>query len=132
MDHHDVTHVAELAVLEPDGSAAVHDLQAPVEGIENVWPSLLAFDDRVGLSWTSGTIIWVCGGCIGDHDLKFVLLDPDAVVPASEVVTQLHDTNGIVGPLLATHAPDLLTAASLDFHALTRAASGALRCEASP
>ncbi len=124
--------IVKLAVLEPDGSAAVHDLQAPVEGIENVWPSLLAFDDRVGLSWTSGTIIWVCGGCIGDHDLKFVLLDPDAVVPASEVVTQLHDTNGIVGPLLATHAPDLLTAASLDFHALTRAASGALRCEASP
>ena len=52
---------------------------------------------------------------------------------SSEVVTQLHDTNGIVAPLLATlpaaTGTDLLTASSLDLHAVTLPASGSLHCE---
>jgi hypothetical protein len=92
-------------------------------------PSFVELDDRVGLMWTSGSIIWICAGCITDNDLHFVLLDPDAIVPASNVVTQLHQMNGIVAPLAAIVGADLLTAASLDFHAITMPASGALRCE---
>ncbi len=60
-----------------------------------------------------------------------MLLDPAAIVPASEVVTQLHENNGIVAPLVAGIGADLLTAASLDLHAVTLPATGALRCEPS-
>lgn len=117
-----------LAQVDGSGDAHLHSLQAPVDGSELRWPSLTMLDDRVALSWTSGTIIWICGGCISDYDLHLVLLDPDAIVPASEVVTQLHMTNGITSPIVAVAGADVLTASSLDFHALTRPASGALRC----
>lgn len=125
------TIVVRLAIVDEQGDAEGHLLQAPVEGKNNLWPSLVAFDDRVGVMWTSGTIIWICGGCIADNDLHFVLLDPDAVVPASDVVTHLHETSGIVAPLAARVDANILTAASLDLHALTLPASGALRCEPS-
>jgi len=80
--------------------------------------------------WTTGTIIWICGGCLSDNDLNFVLIDPEGVVPASNVVTQLHDMNGITAPLGAFVGSDMLTVSSLDFHALTQPASGSLRCDA--
>lgn len=125
--------VVRLAVIDADGDAEAHLLQAPVDGKNNLWPSLFALDDRVGVMWTAGSIIWICGGCIADNDLHLVLLDPDAIAPASDVVTQLHDTNGIVAPLLAplpaTTGTDLLTASSLDLHAVSLPASGSLHCE---
>jgi hypothetical protein len=121
--------VVRLAIVDAEGESESHVLQAPVDGKNNLWPSFVELDDRVGLMWTSGSIIWICAGCITDNDLHFVLLDPDAIVPASNVVTQLHQMNGIVAPLAAIVGADLLTAASLDFHAITMPASGALRCE---
>jgi hypothetical protein len=121
--------VVRLAIVDAQGHSEGHLLQAPVDGKNNLSPSFVELDDRVGLLWTSGTIIWICGGCIADNDLHFVLLDPDAVVPASNVATELHQTNGIVAPLGAFVGADMLTAASLDFHAVTLPASGALRCE---
>ncbi len=121
--------VIKLAVVDAEGGSEQHVLEAPVDGQNSLWPSFLALDDRVGLMWTTGTIIWICVGCISNHDLHFVLLDPDAIVPASNVVTQLHQRNGIVGPLGAFVGPDMLTAASLDFHAVSLPASGSLRCE---
>jgi len=122
--------VVKLAIVDGDGNAETHQLQAPEEGRNNLWPSFVELDGQVGLLWTTGTIIWICGGCISDNDLNFVLIDPEAVVPASNVVTQLHDMNGITAPLGAFVESDMLTVSSLDFHALTQPASGSLHCEA--
>lgn len=121
--------VVRIAVLDGNGHGDAHLLQAPVEGMNNLWPSFVELDDRVGIAWTSGHIIWICGGCITDYDLHFVLLEPDAIVPASEEVVQLHHTNGITAPLAAVAADDVLTLGSLDFHATTLPASGSLHCE---
>lgn len=117
-----------LAELDGDGDAQVHTVQAPTEGIEHRWPSFAEVDGSPALMWTTGTIIWICGGCVSDHDLNLVLLDPEAIVPASEVVTQPSMFNGIIAPVIAVDGSDILTAGSLDFHALTMPASGALRC----
>jgi hypothetical protein len=122
--------VIQLAIVDGDGNAELHVLQAPEDGRNNLWPSFVELDGQVGLMWTTGTIIWICGGCISDNDLNFVLIDPEEVVPASNVVTQLHDMNGITAPLGAFVGSDMLTVSSLDFHALTQPASGSLRCEA--
>lgn len=122
--------VVMLAVVDADGESESHRLQAPVDGKNNISPMLVELDGRVGILWTTGTIIWICGGCITDNDLELVLLDPDAIVPASNVVTQIHpQVNGIVLPVGEFVGADMLTVASLDFHALTLPASGALRCE---
>lgn len=122
--------VVKLAVVDADGQSESHLLQAPVDGKNNISPAFVALDDRVGIMWTTGTIIWICAGCITDNDLQLVLLDPDAIVPASNVATQVHpQMNGIVLPVGEFVGADMLTVASLDFHALTLPASGALRCE---
>lgn len=121
--------VVRIAILDENGDGDSHLLQAPVEGKNNLWPSFVELGDRIGVTWTTGSIIWICGGCITDYDLQFVLLDPAQVVPASEVVTELHDMNGIMAPLAAVSGNDVLTLGSLDFHALTLPASGQLHCE---
>ncbi|HWB80845.1 MAG TPA: hypothetical protein VG755_38045 [Nannocystaceae bacterium] len=121
--------VVRIAVLDGSGHGDAHLLQAPVEGINHLWPSFVELDDRVGIAWTSGHIIWICGGCITDYDLHFVLLEPDAIVPASEEIVQLHHTNGITAPLAAVAGGDVLTLGSLDFHATTLPASGSLHCD---
>lgn len=122
--------VVKLAVVDAEGSSESHLLQAPVDGKNNISPLLVELDGRVGIMWTTGTIIWICAGCITDNDLQLVLLDPDAIVPASNVVIQVHpQVNGIVMPVGEFVGADMLTVASLDFHALTMPASGALRCE---
>ncbi|MBK8257679.1 MAG: hypothetical protein IPK82_34050 [Polyangiaceae bacterium] len=124
--------IIRLAVVESDGSAVLHSLEAPVDQDEAAWPSFVPFDGKVGLTWTKGHIIWICGGCITDHDMHFVLLDPAALAPASEVATHVHKTNGIVAPLIARSGADLATASGLDFHALSLPASGAMRCDPAP
>lgn len=123
--------IVRVAVVDDEGNATLHALQAPVDQIENLSPSFVELDDRIGLAWTTGSMIWVCGGCVTDYDMHFVLLDPASLVPASEVVTHLHQTNGINAPIVAVDGADLLTGAMLDFHAVTIPATGALRCVAS-
>lgn len=120
--------IVRVAQVEADGTAVLAALEAPVDQEESLWPSFELFDGMVGLTWTKGHVIWICGGCISDHDMHFVLLDPTTMAPASEVVTHTHLTNGITAPLVASAGQDLLTAANLDFHAVTLPATGALRC----
>lgn len=124
--------IVRLAVVDAEGGANLHALQAPVDQIENRFPSFVEVDGAVGIVWTSGSIIWVCGGCVTDYDLHFVLIDQTALVPASDVVTHVHQNNGINAPVVAVDGQDMLTGGNLDFHALTMPATGAMRCVASP
>lgn len=121
--------VITLAVVDAQGQAEQHRVQAPEDGRNNLWPSFVELGDRVGLLWTSGSIPGICVGCVSDNDLYLVLLDPAEVVPASNVAIQPHSMNGITAPLGAVMGAEVLTAAALDFHALTLPATGALRCE---
>ncbi len=122
--------IVRVAVVDAEGNATLHALQAPVDQIENRSPSFIEVDDRIGLAWTAGSIIWICGGCITDYDMHFVLIDPDGLVPANQVVTQLHMNNGIKSPIVARDGSDLLTGSMLDFHALTIPATGSIACAA--
>ena len=122
--------IIRIAVVDAEGNAELHALEESAQGVESRAPTFVAFGDRIGLAWTKGNLIWICGGCVSDHDLHFVLLDPATLVPASNVVTQLHMTNGITAPLVAASGEDLLTSGNLDFHATTIAATGAMRCAA--
>ncbi len=121
-----------LGVLDEQGDGPNILLSAPVEGKRAVDPTLFAFGDRVGLMWTTGTIIFICGGCIADDDVKLVLLDPATVAPASQVVTHLHAPNGFVRPTPAVLGDEILHTVDVDFHALTKPAVGATTCTPKP
>lgn len=121
--------IVRVADVDAEGNATLHALEAPVDQLEQRWPSFVTVDDRIGIVWTKGSITWICAGCISDYDMSFMLLDPAGLVPASERVTHLHTTNGIVAPMAVVSGGDILDAAVLDFHALTLPASGAIHCE---
>ncbi len=120
--------VVRITILDENGDGTSHLLQGAVEGRTNLSASFVQLEDRVGVVWSSGTEPNFCVGCITDYDLQFVLIEPGAVVPASEVVTQLHPGNGITSPHAGVTGSDVLTLGSLDFHATTLPATGALRC----
>jgi hypothetical protein len=120
--------IIRVAVVDDEGNAALHALEAPVDQVENRSPTFVDLEDGLGLAWTTGSVIWECGGCITDYDMRFVVLDREALAPASTVVTHLHQANGILAPIVAVRGPDLPTAANLDFHASTLPATGAMRC----
>lgn len=119
-----------IAVVDAEGNADLHRLQDLGDGEESRVPLFVPYDDHVGLMWTTGHIIWICAGCISDHDAHFVLLDAQDLVPASNVATHLHVDNGLTRPWVGELGENLLTTSSLDFHAVSIAASGAMRCEA--
>jgi hypothetical protein len=121
-----------LGILDEQGDGPNLLLAAPVPDKREVDPALFAFGDRVGLMWTMGTIIFICGGCIADDDVKLVLLDPTTVAPASSVVTHLHAPNGFVRPKPAVVGDEILHTVDIDFHALTRPAVGATTCTPTP
>lgn len=117
-----------VGVVDDQGAGATYQLAAAVAGKRDLDPTLFALGDTVGLMWTTGTIIFVCGGCIADDDVKLVLIDPTAVAPASEVVTHAHLTNGLVRPKTAVLGPQIVHTADVDFHALTKPAVGMTTC----
>lgn len=108
----------------------MYDLQAPVEDRESVQPFWVEVGDDVGLLWAEGSIIYICGGCVPDHSLKFVVLDGENFTPRSNVV-QLANTlpsGGLLSPAAARTGDELLVVSSVTYHTSAEGASGAIRC----
>jgi hypothetical protein len=108
----------------------IYDLQAPVMDRENVQPFWVDMGDDVGLLWAEGSIIYICGGCVPDHQLKFVVLDGQSFNPQSDVavLTNTLPSGGLLSPATARHGDDLLVVSTVTYHTSGEGASGALRC----
>jgi len=120
--------IARIAVLDAEGNGELHRLQAPIDDMTTVQPSLHLLGDDVGVLWSYGTVIYICGGCITDYDLHFVLLDPGTMRPVAPEVVAPSDRNGFTNPRGAVVAGKLLTTTALDFHALSYPATGVFAC----
>jgi hypothetical protein len=121
-----------IGVVDADGVGPSYLLSAPVEGKSVSWPTFFAFEDRVGLVWTTGTMIFICAGCVYDYDVNLVLLDPETLAPASPVTTHLHGATGLFRPQPAVLGPQIVLAADIDRHAFTVPAVGATTCTPRP
>jgi hypothetical protein len=119
-----------LAVVPADGDVAQHPLQAAEDGVTATDATLFRLDGKLGVLWSEGTIIFVCGGCYADNDLKVVLVDPDAIVPASAIATHAHADHGYVGPAAVVLGGDVLSVSTQDFHALSFPAVAVMTCVA--
>jgi hypothetical protein len=122
--------IARVAVVDGEGDGALHALQAPVVDFTVVSPSVHLIGEQVAVLWSSGTVIYVCAGCITDYDMHMVLLDPASVAPVADPVVQRHDDNGLTDPRGVLIDGALLTTTALDFHALSFPATGVFRCDA--
>ncbi|MBM4394605.1 MAG: hypothetical protein FJ087_02815 [Deltaproteobacteria bacterium] len=123
--------LVRLARLDADGSVADRAPVRPaVVDRDEVEPVLAPFQGVVGLFWSSGTHIYVCAGCVPDHAIHFVLLDPYTLAPASEVRSIPPVAGGLLGLSAAAAGDDLLLTAEIGFHVHQEPGSAALACKA--
>lgn len=108
----------------------MYELQAKVKDRENVQPFWVDMGADVGLLWAEGSIIYICGGCVPDHSLKFVALDGDSFTPQSNAVTLANTlpTGGLLSPEIARRGDDLLVVSSVTYHTSAEGASATIRC----
>jgi hypothetical protein len=111
----------------------VYELQAPVTDRELINPAWIDLGDDVGLLWSEGSIIYICGGCIPDNQIRFVVLDGDDLAPKSDVVTLVNESSevGLMAPAAARQGDDVIIVASIQHHVWAEGASGTVSCSQS-
>ena len=121
-----------LARFDENGErqGLMYDLQAPIEDRESVQPFWVEVGDDVGLLWADGSIIYICGGCVPNHSLKFVVLDGEDFTPRSNVVEVVNTlpSGGLLSPATARSGDDLLVVSSVTYHTSAEGASATIRC----
>jgi hypothetical protein len=125
--------VTALQRLGTDGKpvGVPREVQTAVADFEHVDPALEVVGDDVVLTWAFGSVIYICGGCVGDHDLRFVRLHGADLSTASNVL-ELPRTgiNGLKRPELAAQSDRLAVTYDIDFHAMTKSGAALLTCGA--
>jgi hypothetical protein len=122
--------VIRLARLSDGGAVvgAIERLQAPVIDVDNIGPTLAFHDGALAVAWSRGTIIYVCGGCVPDHDLELVLLDPTDLVPLADRIT-FQGTVGLLNAALAVDASgELVGLLDHTYHAWSEGAAVRASC----
>jgi hypothetical protein len=87
------------------------------------------FGDALALLWARGSHIYICGGCIPDHDLHAVLIDPESLTPLSNVVKVGAEHGGLLRRQTLVQESDLLAAFEIMFHTNSYPAFAAFHCE---
>ncbi len=104
-------------------------LQAPVVDTQNVDPHWVSMGDDVGLFWSQGSVIYICGGCFPDNELRFVVLDGKDLTRKSEVLELPSPIAfGLLSPLALRAEDEILTIASATHHTDAEGASATIRC----
>ena len=109
---------------------ALERLQEVEEETIHIHPALVLLDDgAVALSWSRGTFIAACGGCVSDNRRRLVLLDPTDLVPRSQVV-EMEGPTGFSSAAMIASAGDLVHLVGLDYHAISNVGLARTTCAA--
>jgi hypothetical protein len=125
--------VVQLARLDQSGTMQeVAPLRAVADSINEVEPTLVPFGTAAAVMWARGHQIYICGGCVPDHRIDLMLVDPSDLTPVSNVAT--IDSPGLgKGGLLrrqvAVVGSSLLVTYQLTFHVHATAGSAAFACD---
>jgi hypothetical protein len=87
----------------------------------------------VALFWARGSHIYLCGGCVPDHRIDLLLIDPRTLNPVSNVVSVTNggapNAGGLLRRAVAVVGSSLLTTFNLTFHTWATAGSATFVCE---
>lgn len=122
--------VIRVARVSGDGGRvlALERLQANEDEIIHIQPALTAIDDGVvALSWSRGTFIPVCAGCVSDNTRRLLLLEPHDLVPLGAVV-EMEGVTGFSTAAMIASAGHLVHLLGLDYHAISNVALARTRC----
>jgi hypothetical protein len=113
---------------EPQGAPVLFDAQA--DEVDQVEPSFARWGSSIALFWARGSHIYFCAGCIPDHSVSMVLIDPATLNPRSNVVTiDPPETGGLLQRHVAAAGEDtLLMTVGIQFHVHSEPGLAALRC----
>ena len=127
--------VVRLARLDGNGvrQGPAVAMRAPTKDIDEVEPTLLPYEGTVAVLWGRGSHIYICGGCVPDHSIELVLVDPDDLSPESGVISLRNGGDPRGGGLLrrrvAVQNHSLLITYLLNFHVHATPGSAAFKCE---
>jgi hypothetical protein len=111
-------------------------LRAPTDSVDEVEPLLARFGNAVAVTWARGYHIYVCAGCIPNHRIDLMLIDPVDLVPISNVVTLTNGGGQNIGGLLRRQAvvlgSSVLVTYNLTFHVHATAGSATFVCDKNP
>jgi len=126
--------VVRLAQLDAQGVATGPNatLRAPEDDVDEVEPVLTPFGDALAVAWGRGSHIYLCAGCVPDHRIDFVLVDPASLTPLSNVVTITNDGDrrggGLLGKQVALTGSSFLTLYDRTFHTSADPGSAVFSC----
>jgi hypothetical protein len=126
--------VVRLVRLDASGNrvgevASMRRFQADVDEVE---PSLVPFGDAVAVLWARGSHTYICAGCVPDHRIDLLLIDPATLAPLSNVVSLTNGGDPRAGGLLrrqvAVVGNSLLVPYLLQFHVHATPGSAVFEC----
>lgn len=129
----------QLARLDASGTrqGAPVPMRAPTDSIDEVEPSLVRFGNAVGVMWARGSHIYICAGCVPDHRIDLLLIDPVDLTPLSNVISVTNGASatagvkagGLLRRQVAVQGNSLLTTYQLTFHVHATAGSATFACD---
>ncbi len=105
-------------------------LQAPTPNQENMQPHLSQFGDDIALVWSQGSVIYVCGGCVRDNRLRFVVLDGQDFTPKSSALDLVNplSSGGLMAPIARNKDSDFLILGEIAYHTDSKPMAASVRC----
>lgn len=107
-------------------------MRAAEDDIDEVEPVLTRFGDALAVAWGRGSHIYMCGGCVPDDRIDFVLIDPDTFDPVSNVVTVTNgggtNAGGLLRKQVAAAGTAFLTLYDLQLHTSATPGSAVFTC----
>jgi hypothetical protein len=114
----------------PVGMSAT--MRPPEADVDEVEPVLTPSADTLAVSWSRGSHIYMCGGCVPDHRIDLLLIDPASFVPVSNVVTVTNggglNAGGLLRKQVAATGSLLLTLYDREFHTSADPGSAVFTC----
>jgi hypothetical protein len=113
---------------EPQGASAL--IAPKTDDIDQVEPSFVPWDeDTIALLWGRGDHIYICAGCIPNHSIQMLLIDPVTLTPRSNIVEVEPEMGGLLGRSHAVTGPDMIVSVGIQFHVHSEPALTTLHCE---
>jgi hypothetical protein len=123
--------IVRVARLDEQGAhvGGIERLQAKEEEILNFAPLVRDVGGTLGLSWSRGTHVAICGGCISDNRRRLLLLDPVDLVPLGDVV-EIIGPSGFSTADQAGNGGEIAFVLGVDYHAISNLAVARIHCSA--